>query len=410
MQLIAVGAIASLLSAGIAMADNVLNDVVVGGNDTIASGGSTTITYRLIGNNAPNGDIGGCNVDASHKATLTIMAPAGVTATPSSVQFEACGVAGAKQVTFSSSSVGSHSIVHSVSGGLSGALYQNNADFTLKVTGSTDTTAPTVDCTVPDEAVWYADNVSVPCTASDPSGLQNPADASFSLTTDVAAEDENDSAFTDSKQVCDTLNNCATAGPYTFMVDRKGPSVQCDASPTFTLNQSGAQVSASVADGGSGPAASPVSANADTSAVGTGSSNVTGSDNAGNSTTVPCSFNVHYGFVGFTSPVDNPNVVNKAKAGQAIPLKWRLVDANNTPVTNLTSVNVTVKDSNCSLGTSGDAVEQYATGSSGLQNLGEGYYQFNWKTPTGYAKSCKSMTLQLGDGNTSHTALFEFTK
>ena len=43
----------------IALADNVQNDVVAGGNDTIAAGGSTTVNYYI---NANNGDgQTGCN-------------------------------------------------------------------------------------------------------------------------------------------------------------------------------------------------------------------------------------------------------------------------------------------------------------------------------------------------------------
>jgi hypothetical protein len=33
--------------------------------------------------------------------------------------------------------------------------------------------------------------------------------------------------------------------------------------------------------------------------------------------------NVQYAFTGFFAPVDNVPVVNKANAGQAIPVKWR---------------------------------------------------------------------------------------
>jgi hypothetical protein len=116
---------------------------------------------------------------------------------------------------------------------------------------------------------------------------------------------------------------------------------------------------------------------------------------------------VQYAFAGFDSPVDNAPVLNVAKAGQAIPLKWRIVDATGAPVTNLTSVTVTVKTLSCSAGTTPDQLEEYATGSSGLQNLGNGYYQFNWKTPKAYANSCKTMHLDMGEGITRQ-ALFQF--
>jgi hypothetical protein len=47
-------------------------------------------------------------------------------------------------------------------------------------------------------------------------------------------------------------------------------------------------------------------------------------------------------------------------------------------------------------------------GRSGLQYLGDGYYQFNWKTLKSYKGHCRTMTLSLGDGN-EYTAEFQFT-
>ena len=92
-----------------------------------------------------------------------------------------------------------------------------------------DNTGPTVLCTVPDQSVWYDDDVTVSCTASDASGLQDPADAAFSLSTDVPGGTETASAQTGSREVCDTLGNCTTAGPYSIQVDKKAPSTSCAA-------------------------------------------------------------------------------------------------------------------------------------------------------------------------------------
>ena len=92
-----------------------------------------------------------------------------------------------------------------------------------------------------------------------------------------------------------------------------------------------------------------------------------------------------------------------------IPLKWRIVDANGAPVTDLASVGVTAVTLPCSLGTTPD--QPYESANGGLQNLGDGYYQFDWKTPKTYAKSCKTVTLDLGEGpGMERTALFQFTK
>jgi hypothetical protein len=53
-----------------------------------------------------------------------------------------------------------------------------------------DGTAPVVECGSPD-AAWHPEDVSIACTArDDESGLANPADAAFSLTTRVPAGEE----------------------------------------------------------------------------------------------------------------------------------------------------------------------------------------------------------------------------
>ena len=63
----------------------------------------------------------------------------------------------------------------------------------------------------------------------------------------------------------------------------------------------------------------------------------------------------------------------------------------------------------CATGATVDELEEYASGNSGLQNLGNGYYQFNWSTPASYAQSCKTLSVDLGDG-VARSALFRFTK
>lgn len=122
-------------------------------------------------------------------------------------------------------------------------------------------------------------------------------------------------------------------------------------------------------------------------------------------------FNVTYQFTGFFQPVDNLPTLNSANSGQAIPLKWRITDANGNPITNLSNVSVAVVGFACPLGATTDQVQEYATGNSGLLNQGNGYYQFNWKTPKTYANSCKTLKLDLGEGvGSERTAQFQFPK
>jgi hypothetical protein len=126
----------------IALADNVQNDVVAGGNDTIVAGGSTTIQYRIASNNG-DGETG-CNATVASPATVTVNAPAGVTATPASRTFSSCGTF--QSVALSSSVVGNHDITVSVSDGGAGSYNTSPANFTLHVTSPPPptNTAPTL--------------------------------------------------------------------------------------------------------------------------------------------------------------------------------------------------------------------------------------------------------------------------
>jgi hypothetical protein len=131
----------------------------------------------------------------------------------------------------------------------------------------------------------------------------------------------------------------------------------------------------------------------------------------GSSSTPAVSYTVKYNLgTGLFAPVDRPNTLNVSKAGQAIPLKWRLTDAAGAPITNLTAVNVKASSLACIGGSTTDMIEEYASGSSGLQNLGDGYYQFNWKTPSSYATLCKSIALDFISYVEGPLANFQFKK
>ncbi len=148
--------------------------------------------------------------------------------------------------------------------------------------------------------------------------------------------------------------------------------------------------------------------------VGLKTINVKVTDDDGGSAVATQAITVKYVFDGFYAPVDRPNTMNVSKAGQAIPLKWRLTDANGAPITDLVAVTIRAKDQSCSLGSTADQIEEYAAGESGLKNLGNGNYQFNWKTPSTYAGSCKSVELVFGAGALSYVdgpyAFFTFKK
>lgn len=192
-------------------------------------------------------------------------------------------------------------------------------------------------------------------------------------------------------------------------IDGTGPGVACEIPSVFALNETNATISASLTDAGSGPVAQTVTTSVITSGVGVNSVLVTGFDEAGNSTTVSCTYRVEYRFIGFSAPIENDGVLNVVKAGRGLPLKWQLLDANGQPSMTLTGGAISVQSLACPVGTTEDQIEETVSGESGLQNLGGGYYQLNWKTPVDYAKSCKTLRLDLGEGM-YRTALFKFTR
>ncbi|MGH3078234.1 MAG: PxKF domain-containing protein [Gaiellaceae bacterium] len=288
------------------------------------------------------------------------------------------------------------------------------------VTIKRDATAPTVvldpsadSCSVPGNNGWCRGEQTAGFTASDATSGLDPdgaasRDSTKSTTTNGAAVLIASGAVSD---LAGNSNAGIDAGP--FKIDSVAPAVTCQSpAPAFILNQPGAQVSASVTDATSQPVSATELGNADTTSPGPKTVGITGEDNAGNSASANCAYTVGFNFAGLFAPIDRPNAMNVSKAGQAIPLKWRLTDYFGDPVTSLTSVTVTVASIACSYGSgTPDELEEYASGSSGLQNQGDGYYQFNWKTPTSYAGSCKQVNLNLGEGTVrTNLALISFKK
>ncbi len=206
---------------------------------------------------------------------------------------------------------------------------------------------------------------------------------------------------------CTDVAGNSQSRSFTFRFDAIAPTLAPTVSPSVIPLNGSATASANATDAHSGvksQACDPV----DTSTPGTHTLSCSATDHADNTATGTATYSVGYGFSGFAQPVD-PTASNVAKAGRTIPLKWRVTDAAGVPVTDLSGVTVTATSLSCSTGTSEDQIEEYASGSSGLQNLGDGQYQFNWSTPKSYANSCKTLRLDLGDG-IARTATFEFTK
>jgi hypothetical protein len=357
---------------------------------TKAGGGSYTAGDWTNGNVSISfsctNDNGGAPLSTSNDVDPTATVISSTTASPSATSSGAC----------------TDQAGNSATQGTFGAV---NIDKTLPTISASATTASGTYTS----GTWTNESVTVAYTCDDQggSGLAGDCPANESVETDAPTQ----AGVNKSASANDNAGNTGTSNVINVKVDKTAPVLTCPAAPTFKLNQSGPlAVTASVSDTLSGAKTATASGAVDTSALGTFKSTVSGYDNAGNKTEVGCDYNVNLDFTGWMAPINNPNYLNKMKAGQAVPFKWRLTDANGGYI-GLTSadVQVAVSGLNCSGSAPIDGVEEFTPGSSSLQNLGDGYYQLNWKSQSVYANSCRKVTLTI-TGVGQRTAQFTFTK
>ena len=168
----------AMLVTSLAVADNLKDDVVVGGNDSFTAGGSTTIKYWIQSTGQGTGP-NGCDAADGSSATVTINVPSGVTANPSSLTFSACNTSNesnpnnTQSVAFSSSTPGNYNITASVND-TNGTYNTSNASFTLHVLAPADTTPPVITPNASGTLGsngWYVSDVNVSWTVSDPESL-----------------------------------------------------------------------------------------------------------------------------------------------------------------------------------------------------------------------------------------------
>jgi hypothetical protein len=238
----------------------------------------------------------------------------------------------------------------------SGNVSDNAGNFTNATSSpavDVDRTAPSVSASTAATPIsvggtdWYKDSVTFTWSATDPlladgsagSGIASgptPSSSTFNSTGTHSA----------SSQATDNAGNTGNGNLTGVNVDASNPTFgACPAGGPFVLNsgsQSVGPISASDTGSGIDAAASTLSGSVDTSSVGEKTVTFTAYDNVGHSAPKACKYSVQYVFSGFFAPVDRPNTLNVSKAGQAIPLKFRLTDYAGNPVTDLTSASLVV--------------------------------------------------------------------
>jgi hypothetical protein len=107
--------------------------------------------------------------------------------------------------------------------------------------------------------------------------------------------------------------------------------------------------------------------------------------------------NLSYQFTGFAEPIES-HLIGNVQAGRTLPIKWQLMDLAGEPISDLNSfISLTSVRTNCADDLIGELVYESEASGSGLQYLGDGYFQFNWKTSKDYALNCRIVNLNLRD-------------
>ena len=191
-----------------------------------------------------------------------------------------------------------------------------------------DSTAPVITPDVDGQLGlngWYTSDVEVSWTVIDAESEVTATDGCDAITID---DDTDGITLTCSA----TSAGGSSSASVTIKRDATAPGVSCSPAPFFVLGGSDAtDVTATVTDATSGPADPSIEADvtaANVATVGVTTKSLTGTDGAGNSTTVSCGYVVGYQFGGFLEPLPQA----KAKAGSSIPVKFTLKNAAGTTI------------------------------------------------------------------------------
>ena len=195
-----------------------------------------------------------------------------------------------------------------------------------------------------------------------------------------------------------------------FQLDATPPLITCPAAGPFLLGSGDQAVGPAAVDAsvcGLDEAASTLSGVVPTDKSGPRMLTFTAVDLAGNQASRDCPYAVIYDFGGFYPPVEPAPVLNEARAGSAVPLKFSLAGDQGFDV--IVAGYPASQPVACdTLQTTGPSEPTEPAGRSGLSYDEEsGWYNAIWKTERAWVGTCRLLTIQLADG-TVHSAHFKF--
>jgi probable HAF family extracellular repeat protein len=320
----------------------------------------------------------------------------------------------------------------SESGKIVGSAFNRDLQVRAFLLTPNDNIAPNITATIspePNSVGWNNEDVTVTLAATDEGGsnvegitysasgaqpIDEQTELGSSTRLSVAAEGETTITYS----ARDHAGNSAEPKTLTIKIDKTGPEISI-ASPSDGAEYIfGEPVAADYAcsDGVSGlfscVGTVPDGESIDTNSVGRKSFAVEATDEAGNAASKSNFYRVIYDFDGFFSPVDNPDVLNRVKAGSAIPVKFSLRGDQG--------LDIFAEADGSSFPKSGpmpcdskdfvDVVEQTVTAnSSGLTyDASTDLYTYVWKTRRDWT-GCRQLVVRLADGK-EYRANFEFTR
>jgi hypothetical protein len=277
--------------------------------------------------------------------------------------------------------------------------------------GVADTTPPDITPTITGtlgQNGWYTSDVAVSWNVDDPeSGIAESAGCvPVSLNADTTGT---------------TLTCSATNGA--GLSESQSVTIRIDKTPPSNIAFVGAINDGDVYDFGDVPPAPSCTAQDTTSglagcavtgyspAQGTHTLTAAAVDNAGNSATRTIRYTVRgWTFEGFFEPVDNSTnttiVYNVVKAGNTVPLKFRVFKGGVELTDPLKVRPLDVQEVACVSDATEDEIEENTAGGTSLRyDMVTGQFIYNWKTANNMRGKCLSVTVTLEDG-TARTAYF----